>query len=79
VPGTEAVFRVQLWRLADEPLVPQDTAPESVEQGSRDGAFVYVLPQIDTAQYQRLALIITRVDADEELDRVGAYTSVLRP
>ncbi|MEJ2209870.1 MAG: hypothetical protein P8129_12630 [Anaerolineae bacterium] len=78
-PGAEAEFQVQLWRLADEPLSTQGTGPETVERASPEGPFVYVLPQIDTDQYQRLGLIITRVDADEELDRVGAYTIVLRP
>ena len=39
----------------------------------------YVVPAVDKADYDRLGLIITRVDADEHLDPLGAYTVVLRP
>ena len=41
------------------------------------GAHVYTIPSLDTTAYDRLALIITRLDPDETLDPVGAYTVTL--
>ncbi len=49
--------------------------PETVPQ-NRDGAHVYVIPGVDVSAYDRLALIITRLDPDEAIDS-GAYFIVL--
>ena len=46
--------------------------PEPVAQ-SQDGAHVYVIPNVDTTAYDRLALIITRLDAAETTDPIGKY------
>jgi hypothetical protein len=37
------------------------------------GAHAYTIPQLDTSAYDRLALIITRLDADETADPLGSY------
>jgi hypothetical protein len=39
---------------------------------------VYVILAIDVTTYNRLGLIITRVDAKENSDPVGEYTILLR-
>jgi hypothetical protein len=83
--GAEAEFDVQLWKLMDlgggaQPQrVPSHTAaPEVLMGADGDGHMVYTIEAIDTTAYNRLGLIITRVDAQESSDRVGAYTIVLR-
>jgi hypothetical protein len=41
-------------------------------------AHAYAIPQIDTTTYNRLAIIVTRVDGEENSDPVGAYTMVVQ-
>ena len=83
-PGADAEFNVQLWRLMDSGdgtrprRVPtQTTATEVLTRANADGHLVYAIPAIDVTAYNGLGLIITRVDAKESLDPVGAYTIVL--
>ena len=85
VPGAGAEFRVQLWKLIDggagerpRPVPGQALAPEVLPAGDADGRVVVAIPATDLAQSNRLGLIITRVDADESSDPVGAYTIRLR-
>jgi hypothetical protein len=40
---------------------------------------LHKIPAIDTGEANRLGLIITRVDNDEELDATGTYTIGLQP
>ena len=54
-------------------LTPQ---PETVPQ-NQDGAHGYVIPSVDTTTIDRLALIITRLDADETTDPAGKYRVTL--
>ena len=84
-PGADAEFHVQLWKLMDaggglrpQRVPAQTTAPEALRRADGDGHLIYTIPAIDTAAYNRLGLIITRVDARESSDPVGAYTIVLR-
>ena len=42
-------------------------------------ALFYAIPAINTAATDRLGLIITRTDAWESSDPIGAYTIVLHP
>lgn len=42
-----------------------------------DGHLVYVIPVVNTTEYNRLGLIITRFDAKESSDPIGEYTIVL--
>ena len=76
---------MQLWKLMDaggglrpQRVPAQTTAPEALRRADGDGHLIYTIPAIDTAAYNRLGLIITRVDARESSDPVGAYTIVLR-
>jgi hypothetical protein len=84
-PGAAAEFHVQIWRLMDAGKgarphrVPAPmAAPEVLTWANGDGHLFYTISAIDTAAYNRLGLIITRVDARESADPVGAYTIVLR-
>jgi hypothetical protein len=78
--GTVARFQVQVWKLGPDPagIKPRAAvaAPESASQAD-DGAQVYVIPNLDTTAYDRLALIITRLDADEMDDAIGSYQVTL--
>jgi hypothetical protein len=67
-------FRVQVWRLAPGIGAPRAVtpAPELVPQNG-EGTFVYAIPAVDWQAYNRLAVIITRVDANENEDPLGAY------
>jgi hypothetical protein len=84
-PGADAEFHVQLWRLVDagegmrRRRVPNQTAAlEVLTRANGDGHLLYTMPAIDTAATNRLGLIITRVDGNEEADPIGAYSLVLR-
>jgi hypothetical protein len=71
--GTTARFSVQIWLLGPGYARPRAVTPqpESVARNG-DGAHVYVIPGTD-ARFDRLALIITRVDPHETTDPVGEY------
>jgi hypothetical protein len=85
-PGADAEFDVRLWKLLDPgggarpQRIPTPTiAPESLTRVNADGRQFYVIPAIDTSVYNRLGLIITRLDAKESSDPIGKYTVVLHP
>jgi hypothetical protein len=69
-----ARFSVQLWHLKWGEKSPRaiSTRPEVLAQNP-DGTFVYTIPSVDTGTYDRLALIITRLDSDETIDPNGDY------
>ena len=71
--GTTARFDVQIWLLGPGYARPRalTSRPETVPQQD-DGAHVYVIPQA-APQFDRLALIITRLDPNETTDPVGEY------
>jgi hypothetical protein len=75
--GATAQFSAQIWKLRSG-AKPQAVTPhpETVPQG-RGATHVYVIPRVDTTTYDRLALIITRLDSDETSDPVGSYTVTL--
>jgi hypothetical protein len=77
--GGIARFNVQLWRLktGEGQPVAVTSQPEQVSR-TLDGDHVYVVRDLDTSTYDRLALIITRLDSDETMDPTGAYTILLR-
>lgn len=52
--------------------------PINVKAG-RDGIYSFTTPQLDPAKCDRLALIITRLDADEPQDPVGYYRIGITP
>ena len=83
---TEAEFDVQIWTLIDSdsgisrPRVTSITATEKIlARGTPDGQLVYVIPEIDLTNSNRLGMVITRIDAKEGSDPIGAYSIVLRP
>jgi len=43
----------------------------------KDAAHVYAIPSLDTTAYDRLPLIITRLDSEEMADPVGGYRVTL--
>ncbi len=75
--GESTRFSLQVWQLGPGVVKPRAITlqPETVPQ-NRDGAHVYVIPGVDVSAYDRLALIITRLDPDEAIDS-GAYFIVL--
>jgi hypothetical protein len=69
-----ARFNLQVWRLKWGETGPRAVTPQPEVVGrGPDGAYVYHIPAVDTTTYDRLALIITRLDSDEAIDPVGAY------
>jgi hypothetical protein len=67
-------FSVQIWRLGTGEVRPQAlTALPEVAAPGADGTHLYFIPQVDTTAYDRLALIITRLDANEAADPEGNY------
>jgi hypothetical protein len=83
-PGAGAVFHVQLWKLIDpgggarpQRIPSQVAAPEVLATTNANGRLTYTIPALDTTAYNRLGLIITRIDAHENSDPIGEYTIVL--
>jgi hypothetical protein len=83
-PGADAAFNVQLWKLMDPGTgarprrVPAQTAStEILTRAGPDGHLSYVIPAIDTTAYNRVGLIVTRLDAKESSDPIGEYTILL--
>jgi len=81
-----AEFSVQVWRLVGgelgsrpRPVPGQTNGPELVGMVNSGGRLVYTIPSIDVAEFNRLAIIITRVDANEATDPLGEYTIRLTP
>ena len=83
---TEAEFNLQIWTLSDSeggekrPRVTNIMAAEKIlTRGTPDGQLVYVIPAIDMTKFNKLGLVITRLDAKEGSDPIGAYSIVLQP
>ena len=83
-PGSEATLNVELVPLVDSedrtdprPMAVERDAFEIHARVDPDGSQIYVIPAIRTTDRSRLGLIVTRLDAREALDPVGAYTIVL--
>lgn len=74
-----AEFRLEVWKIreVDRHLVVTTVAPEGATR-LPDGSLLYTLRDLDRARYNRLGLIITRVDNQEEHDPEGSYTLLLR-
>ena len=82
----DADFTVQLWELLDPDTggkprrVPtRPAAPETFTNSGLGGQLSHTIPAIDTTQRNRLGLIITRVDAEEDSDSIGEYNIRLHP
>ena len=84
-PDAGAEFSVELWKLVDsspdakpQRIPAQSAGPETLTSTNADGHLVYTIPQIDTAEYNQLGLIITRVDGNESSDPFGQFTIELQ-
>lgn len=76
--GAVARYSVQLWRLVAGDGKPRAVTPEpETIPRTVDGTHDYVIPAVDTMAYDRLALIITRLDAGETADPAGNYRVTL--
>jgi hypothetical protein len=77
----EARFDLQVWKLKSgdvRGVKPRAISPQpEVVLPKIDGSHRYVIPNVDTTVYDRLALVITRLDAAEKEDAVGHYTVTL--
>jgi hypothetical protein len=73
--GAAAEFNVQVWKLGPGGSKPRAIAvePEMMVQNA-DRGYVYTIARVDTAAFNRLALLITRLDSHEAADPVGSYT-----
>ncbi len=76
--GAVARFSVQIWKLGSGEAKPSAATlqPEIIARNG-GGTHTYVIPHLDTTAYNRLALIITRLDADEMTDPTGNYQVAL--
>ncbi|HSR29016.1 MAG TPA: hypothetical protein VLY63_00520, partial [Anaerolineae bacterium] len=69
-----ARFSAQVWKLRAGERGPfaLTQRPEPME-GAGGGLYTQTIPCLDTAEADRLALIITRLDAGERTDPTGKY------
>jgi hypothetical protein len=85
-PASGIAYHVQVLPLVDafeaarpqHALVPPAVAAVCVERASK-GGLVCAIPEIRTAHYSRLGLIITRLGSKAAEDPTGQYTTVLHP
>jgi hypothetical protein len=71
-------LNVQTWRLGERGERPRalTPGPEPMVKGE-DGVHTFSIAHLDPATLNRLALIITRLDAGEGADSTGGYTLTL--
>ena len=79
-------FSIELLQLMDsgtgarpQRIAAQSAAPEVITSTDADGHLTYSIAEIDTAECNRLGLIITRTDGNEDSDPFGQYTIELHP
>ncbi len=72
-----ARFNVEVWQLSTKGGRLQKLSEVSGE-AMNEGAIVFSVPANALAHTSRLAVIITRLDAGESIDPVGAYTLNVR-
>jgi hypothetical protein len=80
-PGSRATFKVQIWKLLEDKnrLYPETSSsgwvdPEVFSLSEPAVDFHYDIPVIGMQAFNRLGLIITRIDSSEKLDSTGSYT-----
>lgn len=71
--ASAARFHVEVWQLGDEAGRQQKIAEVSGE-ADPEGTVIFSAPAHELANASRLAVIVTRLDADEKVDPLGAYT-----
>jgi hypothetical protein len=85
-PGGSAEFSVEIWKLMDSGIPDGSSkgmlrvvGPPQRTREATGGRSLLTISGIDTGAYNRLGLIITRLDSEEDSDPVGVYTIVLQP
>jgi hypothetical protein len=73
-PEAAAEFRVQVWALGGEGGQSVPVGETVTLSSNAQGHWLYTFQALDTGIIRRLAVILTRVDAQEHVDPVGAYT-----
>jgi len=78
VQSEGARFSVQLWKLRDgeDKPIAVTQRPEPMEEASSD-LYTCTISYLDTTQFDKLALIITRLDPGERTDQAGNYILTL--
>jgi hypothetical protein len=76
-PEAAAEFRVQVWALGGERGQSVPVGETLTLSSNAQGHWLYTFPALDTGIIRRLAVILTRVDTQEQVDPVGAYTVTL--
>jgi hypothetical protein len=84
--NSPARFVVQVWKISDQSqdqsgqaVVASPIPVEVLSQTDPQSGLVYEIPAGEMEAYNRLAVIITRVDAFEGADPIGAYTLIVSP
>jgi hypothetical protein len=85
-PEGDAEFGLEIWELMDSGIptrgqtgLLQIAGPAYLAGGVKHGQLLYAASEIDTDKTNRLGLIITRLDSEEDSDPVGAYSLILQP
>jgi hypothetical protein len=85
-PQSEARFHVQLIKLTksgsfgiSSPKLVQVLPAQVLTQNIQDGFFTLIIPAGELGSYNRIGVIITRVDTNEASGPTGAYTLVVKP
>jgi hypothetical protein len=85
-PGGVAEFGLEIWELMDSGIpgegeMGQLQVVNAAQLANRviDRHLRFAISEIDTGKINRLGLIISRLDSEEDSDPVGAYTIVLQP
>ena len=78
--GAVARFNVQVWKLEGGSITRRAITPHpEIAPQDQNGAQLYVVSDPSTTVYNKLAIIITRLDADETTDPAGNYRITLEP
>jgi hypothetical protein len=84
-PRSKAIFEAEIVQLMDrgdglrpKPVLGAGASPGWLSRTTPEGPLAVTI-EAAGAPFNKLGLIITRVDAGEKLDPVGAYTITIRP
>ncbi|MEA3440914.1 MAG: hypothetical protein U9R58_11595 [Chloroflexota bacterium] len=78
-PGSEADFKVELIQIdtsitgTGDRLVFRPTYDPMITRNLWDGSFSYTIMDLDRSSMDRLGIIVTRVDVQEDRDSTGNY------
>jgi hypothetical protein len=85
VQGRNAEFGVQIWKLnktnsgaLSSSKAAAVSTPVVLVERAQDGSLQYTFSDAGNGTYNSLGLVITRLDANENADAVGAYSLLIR-